>query len=139
MKILIICTGNSCRSQMAHGFLKSFNPTLNVYSCGIKPEVKVNPYAVKVMQEVGIDIGNHLPVRVEEYINKSFDYVFTVCDIARKMCPDFTGEINNWLHVAFEDPANYKGTLEQKLNEYRRIRDQILESFKELYNCRLLK
>lgn len=78
MKILILCTGNSCRSQMAHGFLQSFDPSLEVFSAGTHPAEKVNPMAIEVMQEAGIDISHHIPTNVSEYINESWDYVITV-------------------------------------------------------------
>ena len=74
-RILILCTGNSCRSQMAEGFLKSFDKTLEVYSAGTKPAAKANPFAIKAMNEVGIDISNGVPEDVEKYVNQSFDYV----------------------------------------------------------------
>ena len=79
MKVLVLCTGNSCRSQMAHGFLQSFDPRLDVYSAGTKPADKVNSKAVEVMKEVGIDISEHIPNSVEEYLGEHWDYVITVC------------------------------------------------------------
>lgn len=138
MKILVLCTGNSCRSQMAHGFLKSFEPNLVVYSGGTKPENQVNPYAVKVMQEMGIDISNHVPANVDEYTDKSFDYVITVCDDAKETCPVFTGVVNRRVHMGFEDPVKYKGNDEETLSHYRKIRDQIFERLKDFYNEKVL-
>ena len=91
MKILIICTGNTCRSQMAEGFLKSFDPSLEVYSAGTAAEENVNPYAVKVMAEMGIDISHQQPEAIEKYIKNSFNYVITVCDGANEVCPVFAG------------------------------------------------
>jgi len=133
MKILIVCTGNTCRSQMAEGFLKSFDPRLEIYSAGTKPESKVNPYAIKVMGEEGIDISNQMPETVEKYLDKRFDYVITVCDGAKEICPVFTGHVKNRLHIGFEDPANAKGTLDEMLIVYRKVRDQIKEQFLQFY------
>ncbi len=139
MKILVLCTGNSCRSQMAHGFLKSFDPALVVYSAGTKPEKEVNPVAVRVMHEVGIDISNHIPVHVDDYIDKSFDYIVTVCDDANESCPVFSGNVKQRAHFGFKDPAIFKGNEDEELDYYRKIRDQIMEKFKEFYNEKVLK
>ncbi len=128
-KILIICTGNTCRSQMAEGFLKSLNPEMEVYSAGTNAEKNVNPYAVKVMAEKGIDISKQTPKNVDQFLDKAFDYVVTVCDQANQSCPYFSGKVKNRLHIGFEDPANAKGTEEEKLIVYRKVRDQIEEEF----------
>ena len=133
MKILIICTGNTCRSQMAEGFLKSFDKKLEVYSAGTAAEEKVNPYAVKVMKEVGIDINKQRPEPVDMYLSDSFDYVITVCDGAKEVCPVFAGKVKNRLHIGFEDPASAKGTDEFVLPVYRKVRDQIKEAFYHFY------
>jgi len=131
MKILILCTGNSCRSQMAEGIMRKLYPEADVYSAGTKPEKEVNPYAVQVMKEMGIDISDQYPKSVHQFIKKSFDYVITVCDNARQICPVFTGKVRNRLHIGFEDPADATGTEEQKLAVYRKIRDQIFNRFGE--------
>ena len=133
MKILILCTGNSCRSQMAEGFLKNFDKKLNVVSAGTKPSDKVHPFAVKVMKESGIDISNNKPKSVNEFLNQEFDYVITVCDGAKETCPVFSGEVKNRLHIGFEDPAEVKGSKEFILSEFRRIRDEIENDFYKLY------
>lgn len=91
MKILILCTGNSCRSQMAHGFLQSFDASLEVYSGGTEPAAQVNSKAVEVMKEAGIDISSHTPVSVRTYLDQAWDYVITVCGGANESCPAFTG------------------------------------------------
>ncbi len=91
-KILILCTGNSCRSQMAEGFLKSFDKNLEVYSAGTKPAEKVNPFAIKAMKEVGIDISNGVAENVDKYLSQSFDYVITVCDNAKRNLSGFYGK-----------------------------------------------
>lgn len=137
MKILILCTGNSCRSQMAEGFLKSFDPRLEVHSAGTKPEKEVNPKAIKVMQEKGIDIGSNKTENVEKYIADSFDYVITVCDSAKETCPVFMGDVKNQLHMGFEDPAEATGTEKEQLKVYRKIRDQIEKGFNSFYKKQL--
>lgn len=129
MKILVLCTGNSCRSQMAEGILRKLHPEAEVFSAGTKPEKEVNPYAVQVMLEMGIDISDQYPKSVNQFIKKSFDYVITVCDNARQICPVFTGKVRNRLHIGFEDPADATGSDEEKLIVYRKIRDQIFNRF----------
>ena len=133
MKILILCTGNSCRSQMAEGYLKSLNEKLEVYSAGTKPANEVNPFAVKAMNEIGIDISSGTPENIDKYLDKSFDYVFTVCDNARESCPVFTGDVKVQLHIPFDDPADTTGTEEEVLSVYRRVREEIRKEFNEFY------
>jgi arsenate reductase len=132
-KILVLCTGNSCRSQMAEGFLKSFGPELAVYSAGTNPANKVSRHAVKVMDEAGVDISNAESKNVDLYTGDSFDYVITVCDNAKETCPLFTGKVKNLIHLGFEDPAEAAGTEEEILSTYRRIRDEIKAKFAEFY------
>jgi arsenate reductase len=132
-RILIICTGNSCRSQMAEGWLFSFDERLDVYSAGIRPEKEVNPYAIKVMQEVGIDISQNYPKFVDVFINDAFDYLITVCDNIRDACPIFTSNVKQRLHIGFEDPADAKGSPEEIIEIYRRIRDEIRDAFYKFY------
>lgn len=133
MKILILCTGNSCRSQMAEGFLKSFDPNLEVYSAGTKPAESVNPFAIKAMSEVGIDISKNKAENVDKYLSESFDYVITVCDNAKETCPVFIGKVKNRLHIGFEDPADAVGTEEEVMPVYRKIRDEIKNEFYTFY------
>ena len=137
MKILILCTGNSCRSQMAEGFIKSFDPTLKVMSAGTHPEKVVSPYAISVMKEIGIDISSHHPKPVSDFINDSFDFVITVCDHAKEVCPIFTGNVKHRLHLGFEDPAEATGSDDEKLSVYRKIRDQIRSEFEKFYRSYL--
>ncbi|MCS7053311.1 MAG: arsenate reductase ArsC [Ignavibacterium sp.] len=132
-RILILCTGNSCRSQMAEGFLKSFDPKLEVYSAGTKPAEKVNPRAIQVMKEIGIDISNGVPEDVNIYINQSFDYIITVCDNAKETCPIFSGSVGKKLHIGFEDPADASGSEEEILSVFRKVRDQIKRDFYQFY------
>jgi len=136
-RILILCTGNTCRSQMAEGFLKSFDDELEVFSAGVKPEERVNPNAVKAMNELGIDISKGISQDVNEYINDSFDYVITVCDNAKESCPVFLGDVKEQLHIGFEDPADAKGTEEEVMPVYRKIRDEIKKEFFEFYQNKL--
>lgn len=132
--ILILCTGNSCRSQMAEGFLKSFDPSLEVYSAGTDPSSQVHPKAIQVMWEVGIDISNGQPKKVDRFLHKPFDYVITVCDHAKETCPVFLGDVQHNLHIGFDDPAEATGTEEEILSEFRRIRDEIGERFQRFYD-----
>lgn len=132
-KILILCTGNSCRSQMAEGFLQSFSDALSVQSAGTNPAARVHPLAVKVMKEVGIDLSGNHPKNVEEFLNDSFEYVVTVCDHAKETCPVFVGKVESRLHMGFEDPAEAMGTEEEILAEFRRIRDEIKTTFQKFY------
>ena len=123
-KVLVLCTGNSCRSQMAEGFLRHFaQGRAEVYSAGIETH-GVNPRAVAVMAESGIDIAMHTSNNVQEYAAINFDYVITVCDHARETCPVFPGKAQQ-LHYNFPDPAKAKGTDETITDAFRNVRDQI--------------
>lgn len=133
MKILILCTGNSCRSQMAHGFLQSFNPHLTVCSAGTEASGKLNPGAVKAMAEVGIDISHHTSKQVDRYLNDEWDYVITVCGGANEACPAFTGKVKKRLHIGFDDPSDAIGTPEFIDSEFRRVRDEICAAFRKFY------
>lgn len=137
IRILILCTGNTCRSQMAEGFLKSFDDELEVFSAGVKPEERVNPNAVKAMNELGIDISKGISQDVNEYINDSFDYVITVCDNAKETCPVFLGDVKEQVHIGFEDPADAKGTEEEVMPVYRKVRDEIKKEFFKFYQNKL--
>ena len=134
---MILCTGNSCRSQMAEGFLKAFDDSLEVFSAGTEPSDRVHPKAVLAMQELGIDLSGHHPQRVDEYLNEAFDYVITVCGHARENCPVFLGEVKNQLHIGFDDPAEATGTDVEKLIEFRRVRDEIKEQFFNFFKQKL--
>ncbi len=134
IRILILCTGNSCRSQMAHGFLQSFDTTIEVHSAGTFPAATINSRAVKVMAEAGIDISNHYPKNADIYLNDEWDYVITVCDEANETCPVFTGKVKHRLHMGYEDPSLKTGIEEYILGEFRRIRDKIKSDFFKLYS-----
>ena len=133
MTILILCTGNSCRSQMAHGFLQSLSSDLTVYSAGTAPAPSVHPLAVKVMQELNIDISHHRPTPVENFLAFDFDYVITVCDEAKESCPAFTGTTKHRLHFGFEDPAKFIGSKDETLQKFREVRDKIITAFEKFY------
>ena len=137
MKILVLCTGNSCRSQMAHGFLQSFDQNIEVFSAGIHPAEKVHPTAIRVMAEVGIDISHHTPKSVNHYLNESWDYVISVCGGANESCPMFTGEVRNRLHIGFDDPSEAIGTPEFINSEFHRVRDEIKARFYDFYQNEL--
>lgn len=132
-RILILCTGNSCRSQMAEGFLKSFDKNLEVFSAGTKPSSQVHPKAIQVMKEMEIDLGGNYPKHSDQFINDPFDYVITVCDNAKESCPVFMGKVGKQLHIGFEDPADATGTEEEVLAVFRKIRDEIKRDFFEFY------
>ncbi len=130
MKILVLCTGNSCRSQMAEGFFRYYltkkgltQAAANVRSAGLKPK-GVNPHAIEVMAEKGIDISKHHSKHLNLFINEKFDYIITVCDNAAENCPTFPGDGLRF-HWSFEDPAGAKGTEEEILDQFRRVRDEI--------------
>jgi arsenate reductase len=133
MKVLILCTGNSCRSQMAHGFLKSFDERIIVRSAGTEPAKQVNSKAIAVMREVGIDISRHIPVNVDKFIAEEWDYVITVCDHVRETCPAFLGKVKHRIHIGFEDPSLAIGSENYIWSEFRRVRDKIRENFYRFY------
>lgn len=139
MKVLILCTGNSCRSQMAHGFLQSFDPNIEVFSAGTKPAERVNPKAVEVMKECGVDISGHTPHNVNEYLKEPWDYVITVCGGANESCPAFVGNVKHRLHIGFDDPSEAIGSDEYIMGEFRRIRDEIKNRFAKFYITEILK
>lgn len=119
--ILVLCTGNSCRSQIAEGFLRHYaGEKANIYSAGVETH-GVNPRAISIMNEVGIDLSNHTSNHVDEYININFDFVITVCDNAKERCPYFPTNAEKF-HYNFPDPAKASGTEEEIVNEFRRVR-----------------
>ncbi len=134
MKILILCTGNSCRSQMAHGFLQSFDPSIKVCSAGTEASGKLNPKAVAVMQEIGIDISQHTSDSVDLYLGEEWDYVITVCGGANENCPAFLGKVKHRLHIGFDDPSHAVGSEEFIHSEFIRVRDEIRDGFRKFYD-----
>jgi arsenate reductase len=133
MKVLILCTGNSCRSQMAHGFLQSFDNNLVVRSAGTAASGKVNETAIAVMREVGVDISHHTSDKIDKYLGEDWDYVITVCNEANEVCPYFPGKVKKRMHMGFDDPSKVTGTEEFILSEFRRVRDEIKDAFYKLY------
>ena len=123
-RVLILCTGNSARSQMAKGLLRhTAGDRFEVFSAGISP-ARIRDEAIAVMQEIGIDISGHRSKSVEEFEGQTFDTVITVCDSARESCPVFFGAANR-LHHSFEDPAALNGSEEERLALFRRVRDEL--------------
>jgi len=137
MKILILCTGNSCRSQMAHGFLQSFDKNITVCSAGTEATGKLNPKAVEVMKEAGVDISHHTSDQVDKYLGEEWDYVITVCGGANETCPAFMGKVKHRLHIGFDDPSHSEGSDEYIMNEFRRVRDEIKQAFYEFYRSHI--
>ena len=133
MKILILCTGNSCRSQMAHGFLESFDKDMYVRSGGTEASGKLNQKAVTVMKEIGIDISHYKSDSVDMYLDDEWDYVITVCGGANENCPAFFGKVKKRLHIGFDDPSHAVGTEEFIWSEFYRVRDEIKDAFGKLY------
>lgn len=129
MNILILCTGNSCRSQIAQGWLKTINPSLNVHSAGTNPAKKVNPLAIEVMKESGVDISSQKPKSVDEYLGMDWDYIITVCDDAKETCPVFLGDAKHRLHYSFDDPSKAEGSEEFIWNEFQRVSLEINHIF----------
>jgi arsenate reductase len=123
--VLILCTGNSCRSHLAEGILRAAaGDLIEVASAGSKPAGYVHPKSIEVMKEIGIDISGHTSKHLDEFLNRSVDTVITVCGNADQACPMFPGQVNRY-HWGFEDPAHATGSEEEILNEFRRVRDQI--------------
>lgn len=133
MKVLILCTGNSCRSQMAHGFLQSFDKRIQVESAGTEASGKLNQGAVKAMAEIGLDISGHTSDSVNKFLNEEWDYVITVCGGANENCPAFIGKVKHRLHIGYDDPSHAKGSEEFIWSEFQRVRDEIKTGFWKLY------
>ena len=132
-RVLVLCTGNSARSQMAAGFLKSFNARLEVFSAGTQPAARVNPHAIAAMKEVGIDLSGEKPKSVVQFTSQAFDYVITVCDDADRNCPNFSGKVGRRVHIGFIDPAAATGSEEHIMAVFRQVRDEIKQKFFEYY------
>lgn len=133
VRILILCTGNSCRSQMAHGILQSLDEDIEVCSAGTKPAEHVNPQAIEIMREIGIDLSSHTPKNVAQYLDEEWDYVITVCGNANENCPIFNGKVKHRLHIGFDDPSEVIGSNNLIMGEFRRVRDEIEQTFKSFY------
>jgi arsenate reductase len=119
---------------MAQGLLQSFDKNIEVHSAGIFPASRVNPGAIEVMAEIGIDISKNSPRSIDEFLNDQWDYVITVCDEANEACPFFPGDVKHRLHFGVEDPSKATGSDEFVINEFRRIRNEIKTIFYKFYN-----
>ena len=136
MKVLVLCTGNSCRSQMMHGWLSNFGGNqVEVRSAGVETH-GVNPIAIKVMAEADVDISGLTSNHIDEYMSEQFDSIITVCDHARESCPVFPST-SEQIHHNFDDPAKATGSEEEILNEFRRVRDEIKDFAKSFLSIRL--
>lgn len=132
-KVLFICTHNSARSQMAEGFLRAlYGGKYEAYSAGTRP-LRIDPYSVRVMAEIGIDISANRSKSIDEFLGKEFDYVITVCNFAKEASPVFPGG-HKYLHKDFEDPTEFKGTEEEILIGFRRVRDEIRNWIEETFD-----
>ncbi len=119
---------------MAEGILKNFNRSLEVFSAGTEPAAEVNPMAIRVMKEIGIDISGKVPVNVRKFTGENWDWVITVCNEAEETCPVFTGKTAHRLHIGFEDPAKFTGSDEQVLEKFRDVRDEIKSEFGKFHD-----
>jgi len=122
---------------MGEGFLKSFDPKLEVVSAGTEPSERVHPKAIQVMKEEGIDISNSRPKNVSGFLKESFDYVITVCGGAKESCPAFTGNVKHRIHIGFDDPAEATGSEDFIYSEFIRIRNEIKRDFFRFYETEL--
>lgn len=133
MRILVVCDGNSCRSQMAEAFLKEFEPSVEVYSAGIKPETELFHYTSIVMKEAFIDMSGCKPKSIESYLYMNIDYLITLSNYSRDKCQKLQGKIKNRVHIPIEDPASIIGTEEEILEKYREIRNKIKYEMYDFY------
>jgi arsenate reductase (thioredoxin) len=123
---------------MAEGFLKWFSDSIEVHSAGTEPALQVHPLAIKAMAEKNIDISKSNPKHVDQFLGDTFDYVITVCGGANESCPTFTGKVENRWHIGFDDPAEATGTEEEKMEVFRRVRDEIAEAFWGFYKTQII-
>lgn len=124
---------------MAQGFLQSFDKRMQVFSAGTDPASRINPTAVKVMKEAGIDISKNKPKNVDQYLSEIWDYVITVCDDANESCPVFSGKVRNRLHLGFEDPSKVEGSYTEIMNAFYNVRNEIKDEFFGLFESELKK
>jgi arsenate reductase len=131
-KVLFLCTGNSCRSQMAEAFLRLYgSDQFEAFSAGLQP-TEINPFTYKVMAELGLDLAGQRSKGVDEFLGKElFQYLITVCDDADKNCPTVWPGVSQRLHWSFEDPAKFEGSEEERLAKFREVRDQIQRRVQE--------
>ncbi len=134
MRILVLCTGNSCRSQMVEGLLKSMFPTWEIFSAGTKPTGFVHPLAIKSLKEIGIDISHYQSKSIHQFLDQSWDYVITVCADANNSCPVFIGAVKKRVHLGFPDPALTLGSENQKPTRFNSLRDEMLIRLRNTFN-----
>ena len=138
MKILILCTDNSCLSQMAEGWLQSFDRNLTVCSAGTETAVQTYLLAIETMAKSGIDISQKRPKPIEQYLNESWDYIITLCSTVDENCPEFMGKVRHRLHLGTYDPSRAKETPESIASEFRRISIQLKKKMYEFYTDEIL-
>lgn len=127
-KVLILCTGNSCRSQMAEGLINArLGPEFEAFSAGTRPSGYVHPKAIAAMAELGIDLSHNESKNLEQFRGRYFDYIITVCDSAKEDCPVWLEQAGTRTHIGFDDPAEATGTEAEIMAEFRRIRDEIAD------------
>jgi arsenate reductase len=135
-RVLILCTGNSCRSQMAEGLVNHMlSGQWTAHSAGTRPSAQVHPLAAKAMAEIGFDISSGVPELVDRYLDEPWDLVVTVCDSAKESCPVFPRPVET-LHIPFDDPADAEGTDDEKMRVFRRVRDEIRDQLVEAVRAR---
>ena len=134
MKILFICTGNSCRSQMAEGILKSFDKPFSVHSAGVNPEKKISPFAVKVMNEIGIDISKNTTKDIKDFKDENFDYLITLSEKAKNKCEQLDINVKESLHFDIKDPFEATGNNEEILLLYRKVRNEITTVIQNIFS-----
>ncbi len=139
MKVLILCTGNSCRSQMAEAILQRLDNEIQVVSAGTNPAQQIHPVAVTALAEIGIDISEAKTKNILDYLNDDWDYLITVCDVANETCPSFNGTVGNKIYIKFDNPLAYEGDDEFILNLVRNNRDRMIEEFEFFYREILTK
>lgn len=132
-RILVLCTGNRCRSQMANGILQSIVTQFDAHSADTKPASEGHPLGIKVMAEIGIDISTHYLKHIDRFLGQEWDYVITVCGGANESCPMFSGKVGKRLHIGFDDPDAFTGTDEEIIAEFRRVRDEIRLKMEDFY------
>jgi arsenate reductase (thioredoxin) len=137
MKILILCTGNSCRSQMAEVILQSLDSNISVHSAGTHPAAQVHPMALNTLAELGLKPTNLRPKSVEEFLSETWDFVITVCGGAQETCPTFLGKVKNRIHLGVDDPAEATGSTEEIESVFRKVRNEILVDFYRFYHTEI--
>ncbi|MDP2237147.1 MAG: arsenate reductase ArsC [Bacteroidales bacterium] len=133
MKILILCTDNAIRSQMAEGFLKSFDPKSEVFSAGTAAAAKIHPQTVEVMKEAFINLTENKTKHFEDFVQLHFDCIITLCEKSKEALPHFAGKTKQILHFTFDDPASFNGEEEEELDFFRNVRDEIKNEFFKFY------